>query len=123
MTFVFINCTAETFTPTRSGGICSWVWGLAQTAQKEGVEPWIITKTSPDKPYEWPKTVLVDYPRMPKNRVLSKLLYVQRDLTGWGHVRQKAYKPQDSGRDPASWPGRAAVTSQQRHRVGRLPAP
>lgn len=91
MSFVFINCTAETFTPTRSGGICSWVWGLAQTAQKEGVEPWIITKTSPAEPYDWPKTVLIEYPAMPRSRVLSKLMYVQRDLTGWGHVRQKAY--------------------------------
>ena len=91
MSFVLINCTAETFTPTRSGGICSWVWGLAQSAQKEGVEPWIITKTSPDAPYPWPKAILIDYPVIPKNRILSKLYYVQRDLTGWGHVRQKAY--------------------------------
>jgi glycosyltransferase involved in cell wall biosynthesis len=91
MSFVFINCTAETFTPTRSGGICSWVWGLAQVAQREGIEPWVITKTSPDAPYPWPKTLLIDYPVIPRNRVLSKLFYLQRDLTGWGHVRQKAY--------------------------------
>ncbi len=91
MSFVFINCTAETFTPTRSGGICSWVWGLCGVAQKEGIQPWVITKISPAAPYPWPKTVLIDYPFMPKNRVLSKLLYVQRDITGWGHVRQKAY--------------------------------
>ena len=91
MTFVFINCTAETFTPTRSGGICSWVWGLCGVAQKEGIEPWVITKTSPAEPYPWPRTVLIDYPKMPANRVLSKMYYVQRDLTGWGHVRQKAY--------------------------------
>jgi len=91
MSFVFINCTAETFTPTRSGGICSWVWGLAQTAQKEGIEPWIITKASPAAPYPWPKLTVIDYPAMPRNRVLSKLFYLQRDLTGWGHVRQKAY--------------------------------
>ena len=91
MSFVLVNCTAETFTPTRSGGICSWVWGLAQAAQKEGVEPWIITKTSPDQPYDWPRTLLIEYPHIPKNRILSKLFYVERDLTGWGHVRQKAY--------------------------------
>ena len=91
MSFVFINCTAETFTPTRSGGICSWVWEHCRSAQKEGIEPWVITKTSPAEPYPWPKTVLIDYPHVPKNRILSKMYYVQRDLTGWGHVRQKAY--------------------------------
>ncbi len=91
MSFVFINCTAETFTPTRSGGICSWVRELALAAQKDGIEPWVITKTSSAEPYPWPKTILIDYPPMPKNKILSKLFYVQKDLTGWGHVRQKAY--------------------------------
>lgn len=91
MSFVFINCTAETFTPTRSGAICTCLWELCRSAQKDGVEPWVITKTSPAEPYPWPKTLLLSYPHIPKNRVLSKLFYVQRDLTGWGHVRQKAY--------------------------------
>ena len=91
MSVVFVNCTAETFTPTRSGGICSWVWELCRSAQKEGIEPWVITKASPDPAYPWPNLTLIDYPRMPTSRVLGKLMYVQRDLTGWGHVRQKAY--------------------------------
>ena len=91
MSFVFINCTAETFTPTRSGGICSWVWEHCRSAEKDGIQPWVITKTSPAEPYPWPNTILIDYPHIPKNRVWSKLFYVQRDLTGWGHVRQKAY--------------------------------
>jgi len=91
MSFVFINCTAETFTPTRSGGICSWVWEHCHSAQKDGVEPWVITKTSPAEPYPWPKTILIDYPHIPTNRLLSKAWYLHKDLTGWGHVRQKAY--------------------------------
>ncbi len=91
MSFVFINCTAETFTPTKSGAISTCLWELCNCAQKDGVEPWVITKTSPAEPYPWPKTILLDYPHIPRNRVLSKLYYIQRDLTGWGHVRQKAY--------------------------------
>ena len=91
MSFVFINCTAETFTPTRSGGICSWVWEHCRCAQKDGIVPWVITKTSPDPPYPWPRTILIDYPAIPQNRYLSKLAYLQRSMTGWGHVRQKAY--------------------------------
>ena len=91
MSFVFINCTAETFTPTRSGGICSWVYEHSRAAQKQGIVPWVISKNSPAPSYEWPQRILIDYPHMPQNKVLSKLAYVQRGLTGWGHVRQKAY--------------------------------
>ena len=91
MSFVFINCTAETFTPTKSGAICTYLWELCRSAEKDGIEPWVITKTSQAEPFSRPKTLLIDYPHIPKNRLLSKMFYVQRDLTGWGHVRQKAY--------------------------------
>ena len=99
MSVVFVNCTAETFTPTRSGAICTWLWELCRTAQAQsektgkssGELPWVITKTSPAAPYSWPNTIFVDYPPIPENRILSKLWYLHRDLTGWGHVRQNAY--------------------------------
>ncbi len=99
MSVVFVNCTAETFTPTRSGAICTWLWELCRAAQRQDARqdarrdglPWVITKTSPAAPYDWPNTIFVDYPHIPKNRLLSKLWYLHRDLTGWGHVRQKRY--------------------------------
>ncbi|MGI4790077.1 MAG: glycosyltransferase family 4 protein [Janthinobacterium lividum] len=88
---VFINCTAETFTPTKSGAISTWLWETCRVAQTQGVEPWVITRTSAAPPYAWANTVFVDYPHIPRNRILSKAWYLHRDLTGWGHVRQKAY--------------------------------
>ena len=91
MRLVFINCTAETFTPTRSGAISTWLWEVCQVAQRQDIEPWVITRTSPAEPYFYPRAIFVDYPTIPKNRVLSKLFYLHRDLTSWGHVRQKAY--------------------------------
>jgi glycosyltransferase involved in cell wall biosynthesis len=91
MSFVFINCTAETFTPTKSGAICTYIWELCNTAKKQGIEPWIVSRTSSAEPYSWPKTIFVKYPHIPKNKYISKLYYMHRDLTGWGHVRQKAY--------------------------------
>jgi glycosyltransferase involved in cell wall biosynthesis len=91
MSFVLINCTAETFTPTRSGAICTFIWEICRCAQDSGIEPWIVTRTSPAEPYNWKKTIFVKYPHIPKNKYLSKLWYIHRDITGWGHVRQKAY--------------------------------
>lgn len=91
MSVVFVNCTAETFTPTHSGAICTWLWELCRVAKAKGEEPWVITKTSHAAPYQWPNTIFVEYPRIPTGRILSKLWYLHRDLTGWGHVRQRAY--------------------------------
>lgn len=94
MSVVFINCTGETFTPTRSGAIATWIWEMCQAAQKQGVEPWVITRTRADtEPYPWPRTILLNYPWIPNFRGtgLGRLLEIQRKVTGWGHVRQGAY--------------------------------
>ncbi len=88
---VFVNCTAETFTPTRSGAICTGIWEVCHVAKRQDITPWVVTRTSSAASYDWPNTVFVDYPRIPQNRLLSKAWYLHRDLTGWGHVRQKAY--------------------------------
>ena len=94
MSVVFINCTGETFTPTRSGAIATWIWEVCRAARKQGVEPWVITRRRPDaEAYAWPRTVMLDYPWIPSFRGtgLGRLLEMQRKLTGWGHVRQGAY--------------------------------
>jgi len=91
MRLVFINCTAETFTPTRSGAISTWLWEVCQVAQRQCITPWVITRTSTAESYSYPRAIFVEYPTIPINRILSKMVYLHRDLTGWGHVRQKAY--------------------------------
>ncbi len=94
MSVVFINCTGETFTPTKSGAIATWAWEVCRAAQKQGLEPWIISRSRADaEPYPWPRTVLLDYPWIPSFRGtgLGRVLEMQRKLTGWGHVRQGAY--------------------------------
>jgi len=93
MSVVFINSTGETFTPTRSGAICTWVWELCHAAERKGTEPMVITRNSEAAPYPWRRTVALEYPRRPTMRGtgLGRLIELQRKLTGWGHVRQKAY--------------------------------
>jgi len=90
---VIINCTGETFTPTKSGAISTWVWEICRSAQKQGVEPWVITRTRDAEPYAWPNTILLDYPWIPQMRGtgIGRLLQWQKQITGWGHVRQGAY--------------------------------
>lgn len=92
MSVVFINSTSDTFTPTKSGAIATCVWELCRAAQSEsGIEPWIITRGTDAAPYPWPKTILLDYPRIPKVRGAYRLLDLQRRLTGWAELRQKTY--------------------------------
>jgi glycosyltransferase involved in cell wall biosynthesis len=93
MTPVFINCTGETFTPTRSGAISTWIWEVCRAAQKDGIEPWVITRSTNVEPHPWPKTILLDYPWIPQLRGtgLGRLIKLQQQAGGWGHARQKAY--------------------------------
>jgi glycosyltransferase involved in cell wall biosynthesis len=93
MSAVFINCTGETFTPTRSGAISTWHWEVCRAAQRAGVEPWVISRTTNADPHPWQRTILLDYPWIPQFRGtgLGRLLEWQRVAGGWGHVRQGAY--------------------------------
>jgi glycosyltransferase involved in cell wall biosynthesis len=93
MPLVFINCTGETFTPTRSGAICTWIWEVCRAAQREGIEPWVITRSTDQEPHPWSKLIVLDYPWIPQVRGtgIGRVLRIQQQLTGWGHIRQKAY--------------------------------
>ena len=53
MSVVFINCTGETFTPTRSGAISTWTWETCRAARKQGIEPWVITRKTNAEPYQY----------------------------------------------------------------------
>jgi glycosyltransferase involved in cell wall biosynthesis len=93
MSVVFINCTGETFTPTKSGAISTWVWEICRAASKEGIQPWVITRGTDAEPHAWPNKVILDYPWIPQMRGtgIGRLLQIQRQISGWGHIRQGAY--------------------------------
>jgi glycosyltransferase involved in cell wall biosynthesis len=88
---VFVNSTSDTFTPTHSGAFSTWIWELCQCALKDGIEPLVITKTYGVEPYPWKNTVLLEYPKVAPIRGLGKLYEFEKRLTGWGHIRQRAY--------------------------------
>ena len=92
MKIAFINCTGETFTPTKSGALGTHVWELCRAArERDGVEPTVISRTSDVPSYDWPRAVLVDYPRLPHGRIAGRLVQMHRRLCGWGHPREGAY--------------------------------
>lgn len=91
MKLAFVNCTADTFTPTASGAICTWLWEVARVAQLDGVTPLIISRSAAAPSYEWPRRILLDYPLPPGIKGFGRLYRIHRDLTGWQHVRQAKY--------------------------------
>ena len=91
MSLVFINNTEETFTPTQSGAVATILWELCRQAQLQGLEPIVITRNCAAAPYKWPRTYLVNYPRLPESVMGVTACRVERRLNGWRYFRQRAY--------------------------------
>jgi len=95
MDVVFINTTLESFTPTKSGAIGTWIWEVCQAALKDGVEPLVISLRDNADPYPWKNVVFLSYPRHDFNtglkRVLRKVFVLQARLGGWYHMRHPAW--------------------------------
>jgi glycosyltransferase involved in cell wall biosynthesis len=91
VSIVFINSTGDTFTPTRSGAIGTWIWEVCRAASQEGVRPLVISRTCEAAPHPWSDTVFVDYPPLRPFRGAGRLFQIQKRLTGWGHIRQGIY--------------------------------
>jgi glycosyltransferase involved in cell wall biosynthesis len=88
---VFINSTGDTFTPTHSGAIATWIWEMCRAASQEGIEPWVLTRSSAQAAYPWTRTVEVDYPFPPPIRGAGRLMEWARRRRGWAHIRQGRY--------------------------------
>ena len=88
---VFINNTAETFTPTQSGAIATHIRECCIAAMRQKFEPVVISIRCAAEPYRDVKTILLDPPHIPQNRFLVKLLRAERKFTGWRHLRQRMH--------------------------------
>ncbi len=91
MSFVFINCTYDTFTPANSGAIGTWIWEQCKHASAEGIEPLVISRSSQYRQYDRPKTVYIDYPNFQPNRPMRKFYHLQQQYAGYAHPRHKAW--------------------------------
>jgi glycosyltransferase involved in cell wall biosynthesis len=91
MPLVLINNSQETFTPTQSGAIATWVWEVCQAAERGGERPWVVTRRSEAAMYEWPETVAVDYPREATTAVEKVIGRAGRKVFGHTEVGMETY--------------------------------
>jgi glycosyltransferase involved in cell wall biosynthesis len=90
---VLINCSYDTFTPTHSGAIGTWVYEVCRAAREaDGVRPLVISRSSVHTPHDWEELELIDYPHLPSSRLASKFVGLQKRLNGWVRPRQGAYE-------------------------------
>lgn len=88
---VFINSTGDTFTPTHSGAIATWIWEMCRAASAAGIDPWVLSRSSPHAAYPWPQTVEIEYPYPPRIRGFGRVYEWARRRRGWTHIRQGRY--------------------------------
>lgn len=90
---VFVNSASDTFTPTISGALSTWIWEVCNAARRDGFEPWVLSRAAREKPWNWPRTILIDYPypRTLGIRGAGRFYDLQKKWMGWGHVHQGRY--------------------------------
>lgn len=91
MDLVFINNSAETFTPTQSGAVATHIWECARVAEARGLKSVVVSRRCEVAPYPEVRTILLDYPPIPNAFLPLKWFRGQRRLAGWRHLRQGAY--------------------------------
>lgn len=91
MSLIWVNYPAETYTPTSSGALATIIWECSKQAVSEGIVPSVITRPSPFAPFAVPEICFVPYPRLPSSRLLKRALGAHRRITGWEHLRHRAY--------------------------------
>jgi glycosyltransferase involved in cell wall biosynthesis len=91
MTPIFINNSAETFTPTQSGALATIIYECCQVAQAGGVRPLVLTRRVDAAPFPWPETTFLEYPASPTTRAGAFVARADRKLFGYRYLGQRAY--------------------------------
>jgi glycosyltransferase involved in cell wall biosynthesis len=94
---IFINASGDTFTPTRSGAIGTWIWEVCRAAARDLIEPMVISKAQSARPYAWKQLRLLEFPRVPNGRLPTLAMRAERKLTGWAMFRQGAFARRVAG--------------------------
>lgn len=91
MSVVFINHPLETWTPTSSGALATIIWQCCRLEAGQSNAPYVITRGSREARFPWARTFTLDPPPLPIHPLAVKVLRAERKLTGWRHVRHRAY--------------------------------
>jgi glycosyltransferase involved in cell wall biosynthesis len=89
---VFVNNSNETFTPTQSGALATYIWECCRAALGDEVAaPWVVSRPAPTPSFPWQRLTLIDYPARPSGRTGDLLTRVQRRTTGLPQLGQRAW--------------------------------
>jgi glycosyltransferase involved in cell wall biosynthesis len=88
---VMVNNSAETFTPSASGAIATWIWEVARAAQETGTTLTVLTGRAQESPYPWPDLRVLGPVIRPLGRPAILAERVVRRLLGWPTLRRWAY--------------------------------
>ncbi|HWE03316.1 MAG TPA: glycosyltransferase family 4 protein [Tepidisphaeraceae bacterium] len=91
MSLLFVNNSAETFTPTQSGALATIIYECCRVARQGGAEPVVITRRCEAEPFRWNQTIFIDPPRVPKDHIGVLLCRAERKIGGWRYLRQREY--------------------------------
>ena len=91
MSIVFVSSPLETFTPTHSGALATIMYESCRAAQREGAQPYVVTRSCEHPPFDWENTVFVDYPHLPESGALWYLARLERKLLGWQHPGHRTF--------------------------------
>ena len=89
--FVFVNYPDETFTPTHSGALATYVYECCRAAAASGEQPWVVSRTAAAPAFDWPQLRLLGYPRRPGGWLGTQLTRVQRNAIGLPRLGQRAW--------------------------------
>ena len=91
MSVVFINHPLETWTPTSSGALATIIWQCCRLEAGQPDPPYVITRSSQEARFPWTRTFTITPPPLPTHPLAVKALRAERKLTGWRHLRHRAY--------------------------------
>lgn len=89
-----INNSQETFTPTASGAIATWIWELCRAAELKspGSGPLVVSRSHPNAvEYDWRNRVMIQPVITDVSQLVARGQRVQRRLNGWARPDQWQY--------------------------------
>lgn len=91
---IFINCSGESFTPTTSGAISTWIWEVCQAAKRDGSFPAVFSRGGASEPWPWNPLTVIPFPDIPwpwRFRGGGRALGYWQRLLGWRRPMQAGY--------------------------------
>lgn len=88
---VLVNNSEETYTPTMSGAIATWIWEVSQAAVRQGTHASVVTQGAAVPHYPTADLAVVPRPGLSPHRPIAVGQRAIRRASGWRTVGLAAY--------------------------------